>query len=160
MRELTPAEEKRLERKRRADERTLVKYEKQLRNQRKEYGQYAQSYALTGRKNRAGAVGECVLKLLENLRKLNGEKKLLNGTLFWTVDEVHLKDTNGRKGYQYTVTWRVKSEEAAFTDEQIREEITKTEELIRRETDEMFGLAEGEEQGDHEGRDGEVRGIL
>ena len=50
----------------RIDKKALEGYEKQLRNRRREYGQFAEAYSKTGRRNQALAVGECVLKALDS----------------------------------------------------------------------------------------------
>lgn len=140
MRKLTKREEKDLREKLARDGDTLAKYENQLRNERKVYGQFAQADSLTGRRARALAVGECVIRLMENLRDLNGKKKLLDGTLFWNIVEKRVRDTDGRKGFEYTVYWKVKSDEQAYTEEQIRKEIDETREKVLQETGEMFGI--------------------
>ena len=136
---LTRQEERELKRKRAKDARTLRKYEDQMRRRPKEYAQIAEAFSLTGRKARAAAVGECVIQLTEQLRKLNREKKLLDGSLFWTIEEQRVKDPDGRKGFRYVVAWHVQSDEPYYTEEEIREEIGRTAELIRQETAEMFG---------------------
>ena len=130
------------------DRETVEKYEEQLRARRKEYGEYAEALSLTGRKNRAAAVGECVLQLLDHLAKLNNEKKLINGSLFWGVREQRVKDTDGKKGFRYTVYWRVKSDEPMYTEAEIRKETDETMRRMYEETEEMY--AEPEEDEDPE----------
>jgi len=139
MAELTYQEQREMKRKLAKDWRTIKKYKEQLQAQRKEYAQIASGYSMSGRRSRALAVGECVIQCMENLRKLNGEKNLLDGTLFWNIIEERVKDTDGRKGFKYSVVYHVKSDEPAYTEEQIRDEIKKTAEQIRQETGEMFG---------------------
>jgi len=126
------------EQKLKRDEKALKLYEKQLRNRRKEYAQIADAYSRTGQRMRAEALGECALKLIENLRKLKGEKNLLDGTLFWTIGEERVKDMDGVKGFHYTVTFHVKSDEDAFTEEEIRKEIEETRAKMVAETEEMY----------------------
>ena len=121
------------------DRRTLKNYEKQLRNRRKEYGQIATAFSVTGRRNRTCAIGECVLKLMEALHDLRFRKNLLSGSLFWGIDETRVKDQDGKKGFEYKVWWRVKSDEPYYTDEEIKAELEKTYEKMRKETEEMFG---------------------
>lgn len=122
----------------RKNRKALEAYEKQLRNRRQEYCQFAEAYSATGRRNRALAVGECVLKLLDELRKLNGDKRLLEGSLFWTVSEHRLRDTDGIKGFRYNVAYYVKSDEDYYTEEEIRAEIEKTKAVMDAETEEFF----------------------
>lgn len=122
----------------RKNKKALAEYEKQLRNRRKEYCQIATAESLTGRRNRALAVGECVLQLYDALKKLNGEKNLLNGTLFWTVQETRLKDTDGKKGFLYHVAYHVKSDEDFYTEKEIRQEIENTKAVMDAETEEFF----------------------
>lgn len=122
----------------RKNRKALTEYEKALRNRRREYCQVADAYSATGRRNRALAVGECVLKLTDALRKLNGEKTLLEGTLFWTVNEHRLKDTDGIKGFHYVVSYHVKSDEDFYTEDEIRQEIENTKAVMDAETEEFF----------------------
>lgn len=128
------------------DQKTIKKYEQQLKNRRKEYAQYAQSYSSTGRKMRAAAVGECVLQLMEQLRELNRQKTLIEGSLFWTINEQKVKDTDNKKGFHYLVCWHVKSDEPFYTDEEIRKELEETYGKIRQETEEMYAEEPAEEQ--------------
>ena len=122
----------------RKDKKALEGYEKQLRNRRKEYAQVSEAYSRTGRRNRALAVGECVLKLYEELLKLNQREKLLDGTLFWTVNEQRLRDVEGEKGFRYVVSFHVKSEEPYYTEQEIAEEIEKTRKQMQAEKDEFY----------------------
>lgn len=143
----TKAEEKAYKRKLARDAKTLQRYEQQLRNQRKEYTQIAQAFSASTRRVRAGTAGECVLQLMDKLRELNREKTLLNGTLFWTIDEQRVKDTDGRKEFRYVVSWHVKSDEAAFTEEEIQKELKETAGRIYEETQEMFREEEDADEG-------------
>ena len=128
----------------RRDRKALAAYEKQMRNRRKEYAQVAEATSLSGRRNRALAVGECVLQLYDKLRDLNAEKKLLEGTLFWTIAEQRLKDTDGKKGFRYAVCWHVKSDEDYYTEDEITEEIEKTRAQMEAETRELYDAEEPE----------------
>ncbi|MBR4394457.1 MAG: hypothetical protein IKT07_10635 [Oscillospiraceae bacterium] len=137
------------------DKRTLRLYWKQLRNERKEYGQMAEAFSLTGRRNKAAAVGECVLKLYDNLISLQAEKEtrgqhLVNGTLFWGIEQQKVVDTDGKKGHKWIVWWRVKSDEPKHTDEEILQELRETYKKIKAETEEMFGPVEDDEYLDEE----------
>lgn len=132
------------------DQRTLKKYEKQLRARRQEIGRMVECYALTGRKNRIAAVGEGVLKLLEELKGIQEEqekkgKPLVNGTLFWNVHEERVQDTDGKKGFHYIIAFAVKSAENYYTEEQIRAELRETYAKMKAETEEMYGETTDEE---------------
>ena len=140
MRKLSKREQQDLMDKLDKDEETIWKYKAQMKAQRKEYSQVATAYSMTGRRNRALAVGECVLKAYDDLRELNGKKTLLDGTLFWNILEERLIDPDGRKGFRYSAIYHVKSDEQAIPDEDIEKEIDETREKIYRETGEMFGI--------------------
>ena len=140
MRKLSKREEKDLVEKLNRDEETIWKYKIQLRNQRKEYSKVTSAYSMTGRRSRALCLGECVLQAYEDLRKLNSEKTLLDGTLFWNIIEERVIDTDGRNGFRYTAIYHVKSDEQAIPDEDIEKEIAETREKIYKETGEMFGI--------------------
>ena len=137
------------------DQKTLKKYEKQLRNRRKEHGRKAEAYAMTGRKQRINAIGESVLKLLEDLHEIQAEqerkkKPLINGTLFWGINEQRVQDTDGRKGFKYTIYFMVKSEEDYYSEEEIRTELRETYAKMKAETEEMYGETTDEEYLDEE----------
>lgn len=129
----------------RINKKALREYEKQLRIRRKEYGQYAQTYSKTGRRNMALALGECVLQLYDELMKLKREKNLIEGSLFWTITKQKIQDTDGIKGYHYVVCWRVKSDEDYYTEEEIRKEIEETAAKMKAEQDEFFADEPAEE---------------
>ena len=128
----------------RKDRKAIEGYRRQLENRRREYGQVAKADSLSGRRNRALAVGECVLRLMDELRELNRTTRLLDGTLFWTIVEQRLKDSDGKKGFSYTVCWRVKSDEPYYTNDEIEAEIAKTEKLMAEEREEMFREEDGD----------------
>lgn len=126
------------------DQRTLKKYEKQLRSRRAEIGRKAEAYSMTGRKQRINAIGESVLKLLDDLHEIQAEqekkkKPLINGTLFWGINEKRVQDTDGKKGFKYTIYFMVKSEEDYYTEEEIRTELRETYAKMKAETEEMYG---------------------
>lgn len=132
------------------DQKTLKKYEKQLRARRQEIGRKAEVYAQTGRKQRVAAIGESVLKLLEDLHNIQAEqekkkKPLVNGTLFWGINEQRVQDTDGRKGFKYTIFFMVKSAEDYYTEEEIRKELRETYAKMKAETEEMYGETTDEE---------------
>ena len=120
------------------DRKAVLKYKAQLEAQREEIHQYAQAYSMTGRRARAEAVGECVLQLMDSLKELSRKKKLLDGTLFWNIEQQKVKDTDGKKGFKYLVIWHVKTHEPKYTHEQINEEVRKTYRQMREETEEMY----------------------
>lgn len=130
----------------RQDRKSVLKYKAQLEARRKEYVQYAQAYSGTGRRMRTTAVGECVLQLMEELRKLNNQKTLVEGSLFWTINEQKVKDTDGKKGYHYLACWHVKSTEPYYTKEEIEQEIRETYKKMNLETEEMYSEDPAEEQ--------------
>lgn len=132
------------------DQRTLQLYERQLRARRQEIGRMVECYSKSGRKNRIAAIGEGVLKLLEGLQKIQEEqerkkKPLLDGTLFWNVYEERVKDTDGVKGFHYKICFAVKSEDAYYTEEEIRQELRDTYHKLHAETEEMYGRTTDEE---------------
>lgn len=83
-------------------------------------------------------MGECVLKLYDELVKLNREKTLLEGTLFWSIARQRLKDDDGKKGFRFAVAWHVKSDEDYYSEEEIREEIERTRKQFEEETVELY----------------------
>ena len=132
------------------DQRTLRLYEKKLRARRQEIGRQAEAYSMTGRKQRIAAIGESVLKLLEDLHRIQDEqmrkgKPLVNGTLFWGINEERVQDTDGRKGFHYRIFFAVKSEEDYYTEQEIRTELRETYAKMKAETEEMFGEVTDEE---------------
>lgn len=132
------------------DQRDLQKYEKRLRQRRQEIGRMGEAYSLTGRKQRIAAIGETVLKLLEDLHRIQAEqeqkkKPLVNGTLFWGINEERVQDTDGKKGFHYRIFFCVKSEDDYYTEEQIRTELRETYAKMKAETEEMFGETSDEE---------------
>lgn len=137
----------------RLDRKTLKAYEKKLRARRKQYTKNAEAFTTGGRRNRALAAGECCLQAMEELYKLNAEKKLLPGTLGWLVHEQRVVDPDGRKGYRYDVSWYVNSSEDFYTEEEIRKELRETYGKLRAETEEMFGETTDEEYLEQEEQD-------
>ena len=132
------------------DRRALKLYEKKLKARRKEYIYGAQAYSDTDRKSRALAMGECALQAYEYLKKLQNDlakKKieLVNGTLWWSLQQQRVKDTDGKKGFHYKVIFNVKSTEPYYTEDEIREELHSTYKLYKAETEEMFGETTDEE---------------
>jgi hypothetical protein len=126
------------------DQKELKRYEKRLRQRRQEIGRQAESWSLTGRKQRIAAIGESVLKLLDDLHKIQAEqeqkkKPLVNGTLFWGINEERVQDTDGRKGFHYRIFFCVKSAEDYYTEEEIRKELRETYAKMKAETEEMYG---------------------
>lgn len=128
-----------LERKKEEDEETLAHYAVRLRAKKKHYTMSAEAFTTGGRKNRALAIGECVLQGLEKLDKGNFEHHFLPGTLSWVIYEDRASDDLGKKGYRYTVAWHAYADEQAMTDEEIEKELEETRKKIEAETEEMFG---------------------
>ena len=142
----------RKEQKIKKDQHTLKKYMKKLQNERKEICRKAEVYAQGGHRNRVNAIGEAVLKLLDDLNKQQADleirgKKMLNGTLFWLFEEQKVKDTDGIKGYRYTIGYMVKTSEPKHTEEEIQQELRETYAKFKAETEEMYGETTDEEYG-------------
>ena len=145
------------------DKRTIRLYWKQLRNKRKEYGRQAEAYSMTGRRNKEAAIGQCVLKLYEELKNIQADLKvhghsLVDGTLFWGISEQKVKDTNGQKGHHWLVYWMVKSDEPFYTNEEILKELRSTYRKIKAETEEMFGPIEDDEYLEEDEREAILEG--
>ena len=98
----------------------------------------AEAYSEGGRRNRAAALGECCLQAIEELDKETRKRHFLPGTLSWIINESRVRDSDGRKGYRYSVTWHVLEDEPALTEEEILKELEETEKRIQAETAEMF----------------------
>ena len=126
------------ERKLETDEMTIRSYELRLRAARKSYSKAAQAISQGGRKNRALSLGECCLKAIEELEKINGTHQLLQGTLTWQILEEPKKDENGKRVYQHIVVFHVKADEPALEDGEIEAEVAETRRRIEQETREMF----------------------
>lgn len=134
----------RKEQKIKKDRHDLVKYMKRMENQRQEIKRMGDAYCLTGHKNRVNTIGEIVLKLLEDFYKKQGELKLrghkmLDGTLFWIIEETRVKDPDGKKGFHYSVGYMVKTSEPMYTKEEIQKEMEETYQKMKQETEEMYG---------------------
>lgn len=127
-----------LEKKQAEDQETLAHYEKRLRAKKKHYMQSADAFSYGGRKNRALAMGECVLQLMEQLEKEYYAHHFLPGTLSWIINEERASDENGRKGYRCDVAWHALADEQALTEEEIEKELEETRKKIEAETAEMF----------------------
>ena len=75
---------------------------------------------------------------MDKLRELNRQTTLLNGSLFWTIEEQKTVDTDGKKGFMYAVCWHVKSNEPYYTNDEIEAEIAKTRQDMQAEAEEFF----------------------
>ena len=133
-------------RKKLRDKRTVWKYKEQLQKERKYYSQTASGTSDTDRKSRALTVGECCLKTLEGVGALNLEHKLIPGTLEYMINQVKVQDDTGRKGFDYYVTYQVRADEPAYTEEQIKEKVKDLAGRLKIETEELFGDEEPEEE--------------
>ena len=137
------------------DEETIAHYERNLRAKRKHYTQSTEAISAGGRRNRALAVGECVLKLLDAIEKEHFKHHFLPGTLVFNVFQDRTVDPDGIKGYRYTVAYHAMADEAALTEEEIAAEVEETRKKIEAETEEMFSEADaGEQAEDGEGAQG------
>ena len=128
------------------DHDTIKRYRKQLINERQVYTRMAQAYSTTDHKSRAQAIGECALQLIEDIRLLNSQKQLVPGSLYYTMTENKVKDTDGKKGFEYTMTYFVKANEAAWDKEQINAKLYDLYDRLQKETQEMFPDEPAEEQ--------------
>ena len=142
----------RKEQKIKKDRHTIAKYMKRLQNERKEISRKATVYSQGGHRNRVNAIGESVLKLLDDFNKQQADlnirgQKMLDGTLFWLFEEQKVKDTDGIKGYRYTIGYMVKTSEPKHTEQEIQEELEKTYQLLKNETEEMYGETTDEDYG-------------
>ena len=133
-----------LERKQAEDEETLAHYEARLRQRKKHYMKSATAFSYGGRKNRALAIGGCVLQLMEQLEKDYYAHHFLPGTLSWIINEDRTADEAGRKGYRCEVAYHALADEQSLTDEEIRQEMEETRKKIEAETAEMFRETEEE----------------
>ena len=138
------------------DAETLAHYERRLRDKRKHYMQSTEAISAGGRRNRALAVGECVLKLLDELEKEHFKHHFLPGTLSFSIYQDRTVDPDGIKGYKYMVAYHALADEPALTEEEIRQEIEDTRKKIEAETEEMYGSEDepGEQAEDGEGAPG------
>ena len=134
------------EMKRQQDAETIAHYERNLRAKRKHYTQSTEAISAGGRRNRALAVGECVLKLLDELEKEHFKHHFLPGTLAFNVFQDRTVDPDGIKGYRYTVAYHAMSDEQAMTEEEIAAEVEETRKKIEAETEEMYGKTDEFEQ--------------
>ena len=140
----------RKEQKIKKDQHAIAKYMKKMQKMRKEICRQSTVYAQGGHRNRVNAIGESVLKLLDDFNKQQAElnvrgKKMLDGTLFWLVDEQKVKDTDGKTGYRYTIAYLVKTSEPKYTEEEIQQELRETYAKMKAETEEMYGETTDEE---------------
>jgi len=117
---------------------TVRAYEQKLRSTVKNFKLTAEDYTTGGKTNRALAVGACILQLSEKLEKEAANHKYVPGSLAWSIIEDRVKDEHGVKGYKYTVTCVIATEEPAYTEEQIQAEVQDLEKRLKAETEEMF----------------------
>ena len=117
---------------------SLAHYEIRLKGRKKHYLQSAEAFTTGGRRNRAMAVGECVLQAMAELQKAAAQHHFVPGTLSWIIGEDRAVDPDGRKGYKYTVAYHIYADEQSLTDEEIEKELEETREKMEKETQEMF----------------------
>ena len=120
------------------DERTLAKYEEQLQKMPKEYMQSFSAFSINQRRSRAAAVGELALQAMDAVRGLRKIKPLMANSLTYGISEKKVEDPDGKKGFEYAVTFHVFSDEPRFTEEEIKAEIEDTRRRMMTETDVMF----------------------
>ena len=96
------------------------------------------------KKNRALAIGGCVLQLMEQLEKDYYAHHFLPGTLSWIINEDRTADEAGRKGYRCEVAYHWLADEQSLTDDEIRQEMEETRKNIEEVTAEMFRETEEE----------------
>ena len=139
-----------LQLKREKDEETALAHEKTLNNTVKNYRFTVSDYTTGGRKNRALAVGECILQASEKLERESMNHHFAKGTLGWNITEERVKDDTGHKGYKYTVTCVIATDEPAYTQEEITEKVKDLRERLAAETEEMFAEDPEEEQAEEQ----------
>ena len=142
----------RKEQKIKKDRHSIAKYMKRLRGMRAEICRKAEVYCTGGHRQRVNAIGESVLKLLADFNEQQAElakrgQKMLDGTLFWLVEEQRVKDTDGKKGYRYRIAYMVKTSEPKYTEAEIQQELEETYQKMKAETEEMYGETTDEEYG-------------
>ena len=120
------------------DKKTLEKYAKRLKEARRCYIQTVTAIAVNQRKSRRVAAGECVLQAMDQVRALAKTKMLMDGSLEFMITEKKLIDPDGKKGFEYGVTYKVTSWEPNYTEDEIRENVEKLAKQLQEETDEMF----------------------
>ena len=133
-----------LEMKKDRDRDTARAYEQKLKSTVKNFRLSAEAFTTGGKKNRALAVGGCILSVSEKLEKESVNHHFVEGSLGWNITEERVKDSEGNKGYRYQVTVVVATDEKAYTAEQIREQVEDLEKRLAAETEEMFSEDEVE----------------
>ena len=131
------------------DEKTLKKYEEQLRKEHKTYIQQFDAYAVNQRISRAAAIGACALQAMDAVKGMAKAKELVPGSLDYMIIEQKVQDPDGKKGFHCQVTYRVVSYEKAHTEEWIREELEKTAAQLQAETDEMYPEEKQDDPGEN-----------
>jgi len=135
--------------KKRKDRKTLASYKRSLQIERKVYTQAFSAFSEGGRKNRALCIGECCLQAMEKLSDLVNQQPpipFVKGSLFWNLGEVRVKDEDGEKGYKYSVTFHLLSNERAWTDTEVEEKVKEAGRRLGVETEEMFRKEEQKEE--------------
>ena len=120
------------------DNDTLRAFGEKLRSTVKNYRQELTAYTTGGRKNRALALGECILQAAERLEAEGVHHNFVPGSLAWRIVEDRVKDEDGKKGYKYTVETVIATDEPAYTEDQIREQLEDLQKRLETETAEMF----------------------
>lgn len=132
-------------RKRLKDYQTLQKYAARLAAARQGREQTATGYSDTDRKSRAACLGECALKILEAVDKLQQEHAIIPGRLQYMIRCEKVQDPTGRKGFKYSVAYQATIDEPAYTEDQIREQVEDLARKLKMETEELFQKPERSE---------------
>ena len=126
------------------DKKALEKYGERMRKERKVYLQMFDAYSVNQRRSREAAIGACALKAMDEVRGLAKTKPLMDGSLDYMITEQKVKDPDGKVGFHVSVTYRVVSQEKAWTEEKIQAELEDTWKRMMLETDEMFPQKDAE----------------
>jgi len=122
------------------DEMTAAKYREQLKLAKMPYMGVAEARAVNNRRARALALGECALKIMDQVRECSKKHDLINGTLEYMMNEAVVYPHEGQreKAFDYKVMFQVYANEPRYTEEEIDAEIAELERKLAMETDEMF----------------------
>ena len=133
------------------DYQTLRKYAARLAAQRVTCSQTATRLCYTDHKSRVECVGECCLKILEKVEELRRTRPVMDNTLVFMITDQKVKDAAGIKGHQYQVSYQVTVDEQAYTEDEIKAEVTELAKKLKIETEELFRKPEETEEEHGEG---------
>ena len=128
------------------DEMTVEKYRQQMKAAKMPYMGKAEGRAVNNRRARALTLGECALKIMDQIRECSKGHELINGTLQYMLDEAVVYPIPGvnETQFEYKVMYQVLANEPRYTDEEIQRECEDLTFKLRMETDEMFPEEEGD----------------